>query len=111
MRPKELFRTGYETSITLSSYVTKDTHAKHRQVPDLIIDEKNAFQSVGKFKLSEDLTLERIERHLVWNKKREPSSFISAFDGAGKLDALILLCYVLTVNRPCHQASTFSLHP
>ncbi|KNG46814.1 hypothetical protein DDE82_004327 [Stemphylium lycopersici] len=78
----ELFRTGYETSITLSSYVTKDTHAKHRQVPDLIIDEKNAFQSVGKFKLSEDLTLERIERHLVWNKKREPSSFISAFDGA-----------------------------
>lgn len=45
--PGFFYRTFYETSITLSPYVSKDTHAKHRETPALKIKKGNAFQSVG----------------------------------------------------------------
>ncbi|KAH7113746.1 hypothetical protein B0J11DRAFT_584954 [Dendryphion nanum] len=77
--PESFWRTFHETSITLSSYVSKETHIKHREQPHLKIDDQNAFQSVGKFLPQSDLTRERIDRHLSWNKKRHPSSYISTF--------------------------------
>jgi len=79
--PSSFYRTFYEISITLSAYVSKDTHAKHRERPDLKISEGNAFQAVSPFTAENDLTRERIERHLIWNKKKDPSSYISVFNG------------------------------
>ncbi|KAF2848718.1 hypothetical protein T440DRAFT_480772 [Plenodomus tracheiphilus IPT5] len=78
--PSKLYRTYYETSNTLCCFVSKDTHPKHREEPDLKIADGNGFQSIGTFSLARDLTRPRIERQLVWNKKIEASSFISAFD-------------------------------
>ncbi|CAN9255089.1 unnamed protein product [Alternaria alternata] len=75
--PSSIHRTFYETSQTACCFVNKDTHPKHREVPDLKISDENAFQSIGSFSLPTDLTRERIERHLVWNKKINPSSYIS----------------------------------
>ena len=60
--------------------MSKDTHAKHRETPGLKIKEGNAFQAVGEFKIETEATKERIERHLVWNKKKNPSAYISVFD-------------------------------
>ncbi|OAG17588.1 hypothetical protein CC77DRAFT_1033476 [Alternaria alternata] len=78
--PSSIHRTFYETSQTACCFVNKDTHPKHREVPDLKISDENAFQSIGSFSLPTDLTRERIERHLVWNKKINPSSYISGFN-------------------------------
>jgi hypothetical protein len=85
MLPSELNRTYYETSNTLCQFVNKHTHPKHRSNMRLKIQPGNAFQSLGTFVIMNDLTRERIERHLVWNKKRDPSSFISAFNHLRKL--------------------------
>ncbi|KAI4649862.1 uncharacterized protein J4E79_009708 [Alternaria viburni] len=78
--PSSLHRTYYETSQTYCRWVDIDTHPKHREFPDLKISEGMGFQSIGSFVLEDDLTRERIERQLVWNKKIEPTSYISAFD-------------------------------
>ncbi|KAH7359825.1 hypothetical protein BKA66DRAFT_372905, partial [Pyrenochaeta sp. MPI-SDFR-AT-0127] len=78
--PAKFYRTFYETSATLSSFVSIDTHVKHRKRPDLKIDKSNAFQAVAEFKIHQFLTKEAIERHLVWNQKKKPSAFISAFN-------------------------------
>lgn len=60
--------------------VNKDTLPLHRQAEGVIIEEKNAFQSLGLFYMPNDFTPGRIERHLIWNKKIDPSSFVSTFD-------------------------------
>lgn len=78
--PQTFYRTFYETSMTLCSRVSKDTHAKHRERPDLKIEPGNAFQAIGKRSLEDAITKEGIERHLKWNKKRDPSQFISTFN-------------------------------
>lgn len=78
--PGTFIRTFYETSATLSCFVTVDTHVKHRETPDLKIKEGNAFQAVAEFNINQYLTKEGIERHLVWNQKKNPSAFISAFN-------------------------------
>ncbi|KAJ4993155.1 hypothetical protein SVAN01_01507 [Stagonosporopsis vannaccii] len=80
MLPSFFYRTFYETSVTLSSRVSKDTHVKHRERQKLKIETGNAFQAVGKVDLRRDLTKPRIERQLMWNKKRDPSSYISVFN-------------------------------
>jgi predicted transcriptional regulator len=85
MLPTSFYRTFYETSVTLSSRVSKDTHVKHRERQDLKITKGNAFQAVGRVVLERDLTKQRIERHLVWNKKRGPSTWISVFNALRKL--------------------------
>jgi hypothetical protein len=68
--PTHFYRPFFETSITLSANVSKDTHTKHREQPDLEIMKGNAFQAVGPFAIRESLDRERIERHLIWNKKK-----------------------------------------
>jgi hypothetical protein len=78
--PPFFYRTGYETSVTLSAYTSKDTHAKHREQPKLKISNGNAFQAICKFILRNDLNRERIERQLKWNKRKDPSSYISVFN-------------------------------
>jgi hypothetical protein len=92
MLPPEFYRTHYETSTTLSANVDKHTHPKHRSNIKLKIGGDNAFQSIGSFRLSIDLTRERIERHLVWNKKKDPSSLISVFDSQGMHQVRLLFC-------------------
>ncbi|XP_014556458.1 hypothetical protein COCVIDRAFT_99771, partial [Bipolaris victoriae FI3] len=82
--PKDFYRTFYETSATLSRYVTVDTHVKHRKRKDLKMDDRNAFQAVAVFSLDQNMFLEEIERHLVWNQKKIPSAYISVFNGIGK---------------------------
>jgi hypothetical protein len=83
--PTALFRTHYETSTTLSRNVDEHTHPKHRANIRLKLGDKNSFRSIGNFAMSKDVTRERIERHLVWNKKIDPSSFISAFNHISKI--------------------------
>ncbi|KAH6629438.1 hypothetical protein C7974DRAFT_186315 [Boeremia exigua] len=78
--PPALYRTFYELSATLSSRVSKDTHVRHRENENLILRDGNAFQTVGNPTFSEKVTKEGIERHLVWNKKKDPSAWISMFD-------------------------------
>lgn len=84
MLPPTLYRTFYEISATLSSRVSKDTHVRHRENEELKLREGNAFQTVGEVKFEKNLTKEGIERHLVWNKKQDPSTWISMFDEWGK---------------------------
>jgi hypothetical protein len=83
MLPANLYRTFHETSATLSSYVGEETHVKHRQTPKLKLHDGNAFQAISHFSMVNDLRRERIERHLSWQTKRDPSSFISAFNDLG----------------------------
>ncbi|KAF2113887.1 hypothetical protein BDV96DRAFT_460289, partial [Lophiotrema nucula] len=78
--PDRLYRLFYETSATLCCFVSKDTHTKHREKPELKLEHGNAFQALGQFNPTRDLTKDRIVRHLVWNRKSDPSSFISAFN-------------------------------
>lgn len=84
MLPSSFFRTYFENSITLSSQVSKDTHIKHCERKTLKIIEGNAFQAVGKVELEQDMTKERIERPLVGNKKKNPSSWVLVFNKLGK---------------------------
>ncbi|EUC46049.1 hypothetical protein COCMIDRAFT_4794 [Bipolaris oryzae ATCC 44560] len=81
--PESFYRTFYETSATLSRYVTVNTHVKHRKRKDLKMDDHNAFQAVAVFSLDQNMFLEEIERHLVWNQKKIPSAYISVFNGIG----------------------------
>lgn len=78
--PEHVYRTYYENSATLCSRVSKDTHTKHREVPDLSIEPGNAFQAIGRRVLNKAVTKEGIERHLKWQKKHDPSQWISVFD-------------------------------
>lgn len=77
--PENFYQTFYETSATLSRYVTVDTHVKHRKRKDLKMDDRNAFQAVAVFSLDQNMFLDEIERHLVWNQKRIPSAYIYRF--------------------------------
>jgi len=67
--------------------VTVDTHVKHRKRKDLKMDDRNAFQAVAVFSLDQNMFLDEIERHLVWNQKRIPSAYISVFNGIGTYHA------------------------
>jgi hypothetical protein len=80
MIPENFYRVQYEDSATLCQFVSVDTHSKHREAPKLKIQSGNAFQSIAKFLAARDLTTQRIERHFCWQQKREPSSYISAFN-------------------------------
>lgn len=51
------------------------------------MDDHNAFQAVAVFSLDQNMFLEEIERHLVWNQKKIPSAYISVFNGIGKYHA------------------------
>jgi hypothetical protein len=106
--PAYFHRTSYETSITLSEYTSKDTHAKHREQPELRITKGNAFQAVCPFTLDKDLNRERIERHLIWNKKRDPSSYISAFNGLCKSSRASPVATELTL--PAHAIRRAGFH-
>lgn len=64
--------------------MTPDTLVRHRDKPDLRLDDDNAFQSIGGFIPSEDLKSERIERHLEWQRKVDPTSYVSAFNNLSK---------------------------
>ncbi|KAJ8109762.1 hypothetical protein OPT61_g7220 [Boeremia exigua] len=81
MLPLNMYRTFYENSATLSSRVSKDTHVRHRENEQLRLQDDNAFQTVGEVNLEVNLTKEGIQRHLVWNKKKSPSGWISMFEG------------------------------
>ena len=50
-----------------------------------MIEDKNAFQSIGRFSL-EVLTREGIERQLIWNKKVDPSCFVSTINELSKFN-------------------------
>jgi hypothetical protein len=106
--PESFYRTGYETSITLSDYTSKDTHAKHREEPNLRITAGNAFQAIAKFTIGDDLNRERIERHLIWNKKVNPSCYISTFNELSKFAFLILFEELLTF--PAHAVRRAHFH-
>jgi hypothetical protein len=54
------------------------------------ISDQVAFQSIGNFSVSADLTRNRIERQLVWNQKCNPSSFISVSDSISKYAVLLV---------------------
>ena len=109
MLPSYFYRTYYETSITLSSRVSKDTHVKHRERKGLKISDGLAFQAVGKVKHARDMTKERIERHLVWNKKQDPSSWISVFNALSKCARSAYGIQSLTCYRPCSTPCRFPL--
>ncbi|CAN9374924.1 unnamed protein product [Alternaria alternata] len=78
--PQLFYRTFYETSATLSKYVSIDTHVKHRKRKTLVIQDGMAFQPVARFTVHDYLHREGIERHLVWNQKKDPSGYVSVFD-------------------------------
>ncbi|KAF2676520.1 hypothetical protein K458DRAFT_396827 [Lentithecium fluviatile CBS 122367] len=80
--PKFFYR-DYENSATLSTFTSKHTHVKHRMASNLRLHEENAFQAIGNFSPTRDLTCHRIERHLRWQQKKDPSSYISAFGDIG----------------------------
>jgi len=81
--PPAFYRIHHENSATLSKHVTLDTHTKRRECPRLGSKPGNAFQALGTFQVR-DFTKERIERHLVWNKKEDPSSHVSVFNNISK---------------------------
>jgi hypothetical protein len=105
--PKYFYRTSYETSITLSGYTSKDTHAKHREQPELRITKGNAFQAICPFTITSDMTRERIERHLIWNKKRDPSSYVSAFNKLCKSSRGTPVANQLTVSAHAVRRAGF----
>jgi hypothetical protein len=105
--PRSFFRTTYETSITLSAYTSKDTHAKHREEPELKIENGNAFQPVCPFEVAKDLNRERIERHLIWNKKKNPSSYISVFNHLCEFAYLVRSMQKLTIVAHAKRRAHF----
>lgn len=70
--------------MTLADIAYRHTHVKHRNNLGLKLLEGNAFQSIEKFDLARDLTRKRIERHMIWNQKIDPTSYISAFSNLGE---------------------------
>lgn len=109
MLPESLFRTFYEISATLSSRVSKDTHVRHRENEQLKLREGNAFQTVGEVNFNKGVTKEGIERHLVWNKKRDPSTWISMFDELCKFQTPSKIASRLTHSRACKKARRITL--
>ncbi|KAF1949417.1 hypothetical protein CC80DRAFT_540257 [Byssothecium circinans] len=77
MLPHRLIRVAYEDSSTLSAY---NSHGRHRQKPELSLEADIAFQAYGTFDSNKDLTRDRIERHLVWGMRVNPSPYISSFN-------------------------------
>ncbi|KAI4635717.1 uncharacterized protein J4E87_000672 [Alternaria ethzedia] len=77
-RPDKLYRHHFENAATLSLYVNKINHISHKEVPDLKLQDGNAFQSVGTLKPTKDITKERIHRHYKTQQKRRPSAYVSA---------------------------------
>jgi hypothetical protein len=77
------YRTSGEKSGTLSLYQPPDCHAQNRDVDHLKLTEGNAFQKHAEFDASRDLTPQRIARHYVTNKTKDPSSFVSAYGSEG----------------------------
>jgi hypothetical protein len=77
------YRTSGEKSGTLSLYQPPDCHAQNRDVDHLKLTERNAFQKHAEFDASRDLTPQRIARHYVTNKTKDPSSFVSAYGSEG----------------------------
>lgn len=55
----------YEYSHTLSPFVDEHTHGTHPELSDLRLRDNNGFQSYGEFRPFQDLTKQRIDRHLV----------------------------------------------
>lgn len=78
--PEYFYRTFYETSATLSKYVSVDMHTKHRDRNRLKLKDGIAFQPVANFTIHEYLHREGIERQLIWNQKKDPSGYISVFN-------------------------------
>ncbi|OAL48615.1 hypothetical protein IQ07DRAFT_645398 [Pyrenochaeta sp. DS3sAY3a] len=78
--PEFLYRTTHESSGTLCSRISEHNHSRHRENEALKLRKRNAFQAMGKVRPRRDLTRMRIERHLIWNQKRDLSSWISVFD-------------------------------
>jgi hypothetical protein len=82
-----LYRIFYEDSATLCAYVSTHTQPKYREIPGLNLQlklvEGNAFQSLAK-PMVKDFTKQRIERHLNWQQKHPPSSYISTFNHISK---------------------------
>jgi hypothetical protein len=60
-------------------------HTNHIEVPKLKLGSGNAFQAVGTLRYNLDFTKERIMRHLIANKKRDPSPFISTMSSLSRL--------------------------
>ncbi|KAL6172163.1 hypothetical protein ACJQWK_02339 [Exserohilum turcicum] len=77
VHPDNVYRWSHEKNGTLASTMTRAKHNNHRDVPGLMLNEGNAFQSVGTFKPNIDLTPERIQRHLNPRATRDPTPFIS----------------------------------
>jgi hypothetical protein len=85
MRPAHLYRSFHEDNGTLSAFVTKNCHKKHKDVPHLRLADNNAFQNHGDFHPLKDMTPERMRRQLQTSKKIDPSPFVSAFNNLGEL--------------------------
>ncbi|KAJ4349665.1 uncharacterized protein N0V89_008282 [Didymosphaeria variabile] len=69
IRPSKVYRVIHEDSATLSHFTG-----------NLKLGEGNAFQAIAPFSGEHDLTRPRIERHLVWNKKKNESAYVSTFN-------------------------------
>ena len=107
--PPTLYRVFYEGSATLSSRVSKDTHVRHRENKQLKLRNGNAFQTIGEVVFNKSVTKEGIERHLVWNKKKDPSTWISMFHGFGK-SPFPLQTVLSDRYRSCNKTSKVPLH-
>jgi hypothetical protein len=83
-RPSHLYRSFFEDSATLSAFVPKACHKKHKDVPHLKLADENAFQNHGDFHPLLDMTPERMRRQHQTPKKIDPSPFVSTFDNLGK---------------------------
>ncbi|PVI08246.1 hypothetical protein DM02DRAFT_690757 [Periconia macrospinosa] len=78
--PEKLYRVCFEDSATLCAYTSTHTHPRNRESLESKLKSKNAFQSIGTFEPKKDINRDRFERHLKWNKKKNPSSYISLFN-------------------------------
>jgi hypothetical protein len=84
MLPACVYRASGEKSGTLSLYQPPDCHAQNRDVDHLKLAEGNAFQNHADFDASRDMIPQRILRHYIPNKTKEPSPFVSAYGNEGK---------------------------
>jgi hypothetical protein len=97
--PRMLYRTAYENSATMSQFVTPDCLVKHRDVPELKLHEQNAFQNVGNFIATRDMTRLRIERQFKTQQKVDPSPFVSMYDSFRKCVFLQFLRGITNVGK------------
>jgi hypothetical protein len=81
--------------------VTPDCLVKHRDVPHLKLHDGNAFQNVGDFVPTQDMTRLRIERQFKYQMKIEPSPFVSMYDSLSKrLHAVVRNSTNIRQKRP-----------